>query len=203
MKPIELNTVEQETEAQETEYPNLKSAERALETAQAEQGKYNDAKSTLLNAQNIRKSEISRLRSELKAKAVEAAVNAKFDAFVPAFQEACARLSVISVELERLGVAEKAIEFEKMPADREVGRCMSEVAKLNRYAHSYEQGKREYDELYFGAAQAEAHRERFSSGEIPGLQRMKAVRQELGRLASFLGCEDDLASFIRDLEAEA
>jgi len=199
MKPVELK---QETQEKPV-YSGLQAAERSLETAKKEQAKYQDAKSTLLTAQNIRKSEIRRLRSELKAKAVEAAVNGKFDAYVQEFQEGCARLSVIDVELERLGIAERAIEFEKTPADRNVERCMSDVARLERCKNSYETAKREYGDLYREATAFEATREKFSASGVPRGNRLLVVKRELDRLAAFLGCEGDLASFIRDLEAGA
>jgi len=202
MKPIEIQTVEQ-TDAQETVYPGLQAAQKALEAAMAEQKHYSSAISQLLAAYNFRVREAQRLREQLRQKATQFALDGKLSDFEPELSVGCNRIVTMIEEIDRLGYAQQRLETQQVQHDREVTSCMESVSKMENYAHSYEQAKCEYSGLYREATAFEATRAKFSASGVPRGNRLLVVKRELDRLASFLGCEGDLRSFIRDLEAES
>lgn len=203
MKPVELNTAEQESETQEPVYRGLQSAERALAAAQAEQRRYSDAVSSILAGHNFRVREAARLREQMKQKITQAALDGKLDDFDQELQEGCQRIVTMKEEIDRLATAQRGLEREQSIPEREVSSCLGEVAKLKGYAAAYEKGKAEYAELYRVAVSHEANRQKFSTEGPPGVGRMNSLRQQLESQAGFLGCYADLQNFRKDLEAQA
>ena len=184
-------------------YPGLIQAERSLQAAMAEQKKYADAKSQILTTYNARVHEVARLRGQLQQIIIEAALAGKLNQFESELDEGCLRILALKESIDRLGFAQQSLEREIQVKDKEVTSCLSEVSKLKGYAASYERAKAEYSEVFGRAADFEANRQKFSTGEVPGAARLITLRSQLERESAFLGCGSELRKFLSDLGATA
>jgi len=202
MKPVELQTVEEDQETQKPVYRGLQAAQKSLDVAMAAQKHYSNAISQLLAAYNFRAREVTRLREQLRQKATQYALDGKLNEFEPELSEGCQLIVTTLEEIDRLNFAKNALEREQPMKDKEVTGCLGEVSKLKGYVVNYEKAKVEYAEIYRAAVAHEAARHQFSTEGPPGVGRMHTLRSQLESLAGFLGCYSDFQQYIKDLEAE-
>lgn len=202
MKPIELQTIEQESEAHEPVYANLQAAEQALKTARDELERHRKAYTRAGSIAMNNSDEIRELRREQVDRVTQGYLNDDntVEKYITETNRCIADLDAAIVTNNAV-FTRLAGQIPQLEAGVEAAR--KGYASLTATVETYEKGKTDYIEIYTRAHYAKERSLLQTSAESGDLaRRAQITRNQLTNLARTLGCEDDCNAFLQDLEVD-